>query len=98
MSPVAPQTIDFSTRPPSSGSPGTRLRTPTIRLAPARPSTAISSSPSGVTNQSASAASPTPIEVSGPTTAIISSWRGVRASPSIAVAPPRKWSVIELTW
>ena len=48
--PVAPHTSDFSTRPPSSGRPGTRLRTPTIRLAPASPSTAISSRPSGVTD------------------------------------------------
>ena len=46
-----PQTPALSTRPPSSGSPGTRLRTPTSRLAPARPSTASRSSPSGVTNQ-----------------------------------------------
>ena len=35
--PVIFQTTARSTRPPSSGSPGTRLRTPTTRLAPARP-------------------------------------------------------------
>ncbi len=33
--PVTPQTTALSTRPPSSGRPGTRLRTPTSRLAPA---------------------------------------------------------------
>ena len=38
---------------------------------------------------------PTASEVSGPTTAIKNSWRGVRASPSIAVTPPRKCRVIE---
>ena len=69
-----------------------------MRLAPARPSTAISSRPSGVTNHSPRAPTPTAIEVSGPTTAMSSSWRGVRASPSMAVAPPRKWSVIDVTW
>ena len=36
-------------------------------------------------------------EVSGPTTAITNSCRGVRASPSIAVMPPRKCRVIEVT-
>ena len=46
--PVTFQTAACSTRPPSSGSPGTRLRTPTSRLAPAsRPSTAARSRPSG---------------------------------------------------
>ena len=69
-----------------------------MRLAPARPSTAISRRPSGVTNHSPKAPTPTAIEVNGPTTAMSSSWRGVRASPSIAVAPPRKWSVIDVTW
>ena len=51
--PVTRHTPLLSTRPPSSGSPGTRLRTPTSRLAPARPSTASRSRPSGVTNHSA---------------------------------------------
>ena len=41
---------------------------------------------------------PTASEVSGPTTAIMNSWRGVRASPSMAVTPPRKCRVIEETW
>ena len=35
------------------------------------------------------------MEVSGPTTAIMNSSRGRLASPSIAVMPPRKWSVME---
>ncbi len=96
--PVAPHTAAFSTRPPSSGRPGTRLSTPISRLAPARPSTAIRSSPSGVTNQRPSAAAPTAIDVSGPTTAIQNSCRGLRVSPLIAVMPPRKCSVIASTW
>jgi hypothetical protein len=63
----------------------------------ARLPTAICSSPSGTTNHSPSEAAPTRIEVSGPTTAIMNSWRGLVASPSMAVMPPRKCSVIELT-
>ena len=95
--PVSCQTADLSTRPPSSGSPGTRLSAPTSRLPKASPSTTISSSPSGTTNQSPSATTPTASEVSGPTTAIQNSWRGFFASASIAVTPPRKCSVIEDT-
>ena len=54
--------------------------------------------PVGVDEPAApSAATPTASEVSGPTTAIQNSWRGLRASPSIAVMPPRKCSVIEVT-
>ena len=64
----------------------------------ARPPTAMPISPPGTTNQSPPAATPTAIEVSGPTTAIQNSWRGVRASPSMEVIPPRKCSVIEVTW
>ena len=97
MLPVAPHTPALRTRPPSRGSPGTRLRTPTSRLAPARPSMARRVRPSGVTGSSSSAATPTAIEVSGPTTAMKNSSRGRFASPSIEVMPPRKCRVIELT-
>ena len=45
--PVSRHTNDFSTRPPSRGSPGTRLRTPTRRLAAASPSTARQQQPVG---------------------------------------------------
>ena len=54
-------------------------------------------SPSGTTNQAAAATSPTAMDVSGPTTAIQNSWRGLRAAPSISVMPPRKCKVMELT-
>ena len=52
MLPVIFQTSARSTRPPSSGRPGTRLRTPTIRLAPAsrptaRPKQAVGDDPEG---------------------------------------------------
>ena len=59
--------------------------------------TAIRTSPSGTTNHRPGRRPPTASEVSGPTTAIMNSWRGLRASPSIAVMPPRKWRVIEAT-
>ena len=67
------------------------------RLAPARPSMATCTRPSGSRNHTPTAATPTAIEVSGPTTAIQNSWRGLLAAPSISVMPPRKCKVMELT-
>ena len=60
------------------------------RLAPARPSIATRTSPSGSRNHAPTAATPTATEVRGPTTAIQNSWRGRLADPSISVIPPRK--------
>ncbi len=50
-----------------------------------------------MTNHRPTEHAPTAIDVSGPTTAIMNSCRGLFASPSMAVMPPRKWRVIELT-
>ena len=79
------------------GQPGDQVEGADQQVAAASPSTATSSSPSGVTNQSPSAAPPTASDVRGPTTAIQNSWRGFLASESIAVMPPRKCRVIEVT-
>ena len=64
--PDTAQTADFMTRPPSSGRPGTRLRTPTSRLVHTSPCTATDSTPSGVTCGSTRPTRPTTIEVTGP--------------------------------
>ncbi len=50
-----------------------------------------------MTSHSGMKTSPTAIEVSGPTTATLNSWPGVRVSESISVKPPRKTRLIERT-
>ena len=95
--PVTFQTTARSTRPPSSGSPGTRLSTPTTRLAPARP--ADGQPEQAVGGHAASRPSDDQPDgergqrpdhgdrrTPGP---------GCRGSPSISVTPPRKCRVIE---
>ena len=53
--------------------------------------------PPGATNARAKATPATASDEIGPTTETQNSWRGLAGSPSMAVMPPRKWSVMDET-
>ncbi len=78
--------------PPSSGSPGSRLNTPTMRLA--NHSCQVSTSrmpPSLITQTSAARPMPaSPSESAGPAAATMNSLPGVGGSFSISETPPRR--------
>ena len=97
VSPLSFHTAALSTRPPSSGSPGIRLITPTSRLVRATAPTARPISPPGATSATPKATADTASDEIGPTTETQNSWRGLAGSPSMDVMPPRKCSVIEVT-
>ena len=84
--PVTRHTTALSTRPPSSGSPGTRLSSADQQVGADQALDHHPQQPVGRDEPEPPARpAPTASEVSGPTTAIKNSCRGVRASPSIAV-------------
>ena len=98
MLPVAPQTTDFSTRPPSSGRPGHQVEQADDQVGAGQPLDGHQQQAvRGHGPQRRARPRPRRARSSGPTTAIRNSCRGVRASPSIAVAPPRKCRVIDET-
>src|SRR5580693_5312356 len=96
--PVTFHTPARSIRPPSSGSPGSRLKTPTTRLA--RISCSISTR--GMPPRLNAKSSPMPMparasDVSGPTTDTLNSLAGVGGSCSISEKPPSGYSRMRRT-
>ncbi len=92
------QTPARNARPPSSGSPGSTLNTATIAFVAAiwniKPPRIV---PRSVTNSSAPAANASTNDTAGPDSAITASARGVGASRSNSVKPPRSSSVMPRT-
>ena len=89
---VSFQTPARSIRPPSSGSPGSRLNTPTIRLATQSCQISTSGMPPPLIRKT-SAARPIPArpsESAGPAAATMNSLPGVGGSFSISDTPPSR--------
>src|SRR6266498_3964278 len=101
-SPVNRHTAARSTRPPSSGAAGTRLKIASARLVTARyAATATTSRLAPVADSapvSAPKRPPSTALVPGPTTAMANSAPGVRGSLRSSATPPSSQSVIASTW
>ena len=96
--PVSFQTPARSIRPPSSGSPGSRLNTPTSRLATISWSVSTRAMPVGWTTSMASQPRPArPRDSSGPAPETRNSLPGVCGSSSISEKPPSGYSRIRRT-
>ena len=97
--PVMRQIAARSTRPPSSGKPGSMLKIASAMLM--KPSQAISSSRGDplepIANQTPMKTAPISRLVSGPTTAIRNSWPGRCESSLISETPPKRKSVMLAT-
>ncbi len=100
-SPVRHQTIARSTRPPSSGAPGSRLNNAsTILVAASQPSAAVTALPGSTVDAVAAAArntTPKARLVAGPAIAIRKSLRASRGSSPNSDAPPNSHSTIRST-
>ncbi len=87
------QRMACSMRPPSSGVPGIRLKTPSSRLMPANQATSAPGSPSR-NRLGTAATAPMMRLMAGPIPAILSSTSGDSVSPSSCARPPSAQRVI----